>query len=177
MHIRSDLPVDLAPFPDDVAELYRMGYEVRLNAGEALYLPGSWFHEVQSEGEEGHMAVNFWFKAPENIDQLTASWARSYRKSGRSKSDATTAGTASASAAAAAAAAAEYDPPTTAPSPTPARQSSKAKRRTQSPSSTSRPGRSKGKSGRKGDKRIDGLEHLFGPIEERVDVNAHGSEL
>ena len=40
-----------------------------LNAGDALYLPASWFHEVRSFGqEEGHLALNYWFHPPDNIE-------------------------------------------------------------------------------------------------------------
>jgi hypothetical protein len=53
---------------------------VELNAGDALYLPAGWFHEVESismekasvserdeENENGHLAVNFWFHPPDNL--------------------------------------------------------------------------------------------------------------
>ena len=41
---------------------------VILNAGEMLYLPAGWFHEVQSVGAPplGHMAMNYWFHPPDN---------------------------------------------------------------------------------------------------------------
>ncbi|CAI5733873.1 unnamed protein product [Hyaloperonospora brassicae] len=43
-----------------------------LEAGEILYLPASWFHEVESFGSaqgNGHLALNYWFHPP---DQLSA---------------------------------------------------------------------------------------------------------
>jgi mannose-6-phosphate isomerase-like protein (cupin superfamily) len=47
--------------------------EVELKAGEMLYLPASWFHEVESFGEEDgvhglHMALNYWLHPPATHD-------------------------------------------------------------------------------------------------------------
>ena len=42
--------------------------EVTIEAGEMLWLPAGWFHEVTSmsvEGEAGHMAFNYWFHPPD----------------------------------------------------------------------------------------------------------------
>ncbi|CAL1697477.1 unnamed protein product [Somion occarium] len=42
-------------------------YIVELNAGEMLYLPASWWHEVTSSSGNGngiHMAFNYWFYPP-----------------------------------------------------------------------------------------------------------------
>ena len=42
--------------------------EVELQAGDVLYLPAGWFHEVLSETTEdntGHMAFNYWFHPPD----------------------------------------------------------------------------------------------------------------
>lgn len=40
---------------------------VTLNAGQMLYLPAGWFHEVRSVGAPplGHMAMNYWFHPPD----------------------------------------------------------------------------------------------------------------
>jgi len=42
--------------------------EVTLHAGESLYLPAGWFHEVRSFSDDGasatHLAVSMWFHAP-----------------------------------------------------------------------------------------------------------------
>ena len=41
--------------------------EVEVLAGDALYLPSSWFHEVissSSEDSEFHLAINHWFYPP-----------------------------------------------------------------------------------------------------------------
>lgn len=42
-----------------------------LSAGEMLYLPAGWFHEVTSFGgpeSKGHLAVNYWFHPPDQLD-------------------------------------------------------------------------------------------------------------
>jgi ribosomal protein L16 Arg81 hydroxylase len=54
---------------------------VTLNAGEMLYLPAGWFHEVRSVGAppEGHMAVNFWFHPPDS-DRFDAPYADDFWK-------------------------------------------------------------------------------------------------
>ena len=44
--------------------------EVTVEAGQALYLPASWFHEVTSVGSGDpcmHIAVNYWFHPPDHI--------------------------------------------------------------------------------------------------------------
>lgn len=43
------------------------GFEVDLVAGEMLFLPCGWFHEVTSlsTGQEGHLAFNYWFWPPD----------------------------------------------------------------------------------------------------------------
>jgi hypothetical protein len=39
-------------------------FEVTVNAGQTLYLPAGWFHEVTSFGsKDGHMALNYWWVA------------------------------------------------------------------------------------------------------------------
>ncbi|GLC45639.1 hypothetical protein PLESTB_001789000 [Pleodorina starrii] len=47
--------------------------EVTVQAGEMLYLPAGWFHEVTSYGsaggpDGGHLAFNYWFHPPDNLD-------------------------------------------------------------------------------------------------------------
>jgi len=50
--------------------------EVEVRAGESLYLPAGWFHEVISQSDEqeprctegGHMAFNFWMHPPDCKD-------------------------------------------------------------------------------------------------------------
>ena len=44
-----------------------------VNAGEMLYLPASWFHEVTSFGgknQNGHLAFNYWFHPPDSLDSF-----------------------------------------------------------------------------------------------------------
>lgn len=38
---------------------------VTIKAGQMLYIPCGWFHEVKSKGEEGHIALNYWFHPPD----------------------------------------------------------------------------------------------------------------
>ena len=45
--------------------------ECELQAGQMLYLPCGWFHEVRSYGNSkdgGHLALNYWFHPPDNLD-------------------------------------------------------------------------------------------------------------
>jgi hypothetical protein len=58
--------------------------EVMLEAGQMLYVPASWFHEVTSFGcgtGSMHAAVNFWFHPPDRLgataDSQQAASARS----------------------------------------------------------------------------------------------------
>lgn len=49
--------------------------EVVLRAGEMLYLPASWFHEVTSSSGAAaapHAAVNYWFHPPDALVATTA---------------------------------------------------------------------------------------------------------
>ncbi|CAK4086168.1 unnamed protein product [Aphanomyces euteiches] len=41
-----------------------------VNVGEMLYLPASWFHEVISFGEDGHLALNYWYHPPDAADNF-----------------------------------------------------------------------------------------------------------
>ena len=50
-------------------------------AGEMLYLPTGWFHEVTSfteRGGNGHLAVNYWFHPPDNMNPSTAGFLTPY---------------------------------------------------------------------------------------------------
>ena len=52
-------------------------YVVELSAGEMLYLPASWWHEVTSTSAGGakddvHMAFNYWFYPPDALDRFEA---------------------------------------------------------------------------------------------------------
>ncbi|KAK9821569.1 hypothetical protein WJX81_005489 [Elliptochloris bilobata] len=54
--------------------------EVDLRAGEALYLPAGWFHEVTSFSIDAapHMALNYWFHPPDNVDPGPQGFAAPY---------------------------------------------------------------------------------------------------
>lgn len=60
--------------------------------GQALYLPASWFHEVQSfGGEGGHLAMNYWFHPPDadnNFEKpyTTDFWPKDFEQRFASKS-------------------------------------------------------------------------------------------
>ena len=56
--------------------------EVVLNAGDMLYLPAGWFHEVISETtaeNNGHMAFNYWFHPPDG-DSVTTPYSSPFWK-------------------------------------------------------------------------------------------------
>lgn len=62
--------------PDDFPDLKNTStpYVVELSAGEMLYLPASWWHEVTSssagDGEDAvHMAFNYWFYPPNQFQK------------------------------------------------------------------------------------------------------------
>ena len=43
---------------------FRRALECMVRAGEMLYLPSAWWHEVTSEGDAGRsLSLNFWFRA------------------------------------------------------------------------------------------------------------------
>lgn len=74
LHNHLGIPTTAIPPPkvsiEDFPGLKRatMPYVVELNAGEMLYLPASWWHEVTStsstDGDGIHMAFNYWFYPP-----------------------------------------------------------------------------------------------------------------
>ena len=58
------------------------GLECELNAGEQLYLPCGWFHEVRSYGDSeqgGHLALNYWFHPPDNLNPSLQAMQSPYR--------------------------------------------------------------------------------------------------
>ncbi|OBZ74962.1 JmjC domain-containing protein 4 [Grifola frondosa] len=61
---------------DDFPALLKAGtpYVVELHAGEMLYLPTSWWHEVTSSSgaEDVHMAFNYWFYPPDALETFDA---------------------------------------------------------------------------------------------------------
>jgi len=54
--------------------------EFELCAGESLYLPAGWFHEVTSLNDGGaeHMALNYWLHPPTNLKPGAAGFERPY---------------------------------------------------------------------------------------------------
>ncbi|KAL6307314.1 cupin-like domain-containing protein [Sparassis latifolia] len=57
-------------------------YIVELSAGEMLYLPASWWHEVtsssvltRSDGSAVHMAFNYWFYPPDALESFEQPYA------------------------------------------------------------------------------------------------------
>ncbi|KAG0189487.1 JmjC domain-containing protein 7 [Apophysomyces sp. BC1034] len=57
------IPVD--PLHPDLERFPRFAHAhpivVTVNEGEMLYLPALWFHQVLQQGEEGVIAVNYWY--------------------------------------------------------------------------------------------------------------------
>ena len=58
-------------FPNYYVNALKTKIEVTVSAGEMLYIPAGWFHEVKSKSSEnpskdlpGHMAFNYWFHPP-----------------------------------------------------------------------------------------------------------------
>jgi Cupin-like domain len=75
------LQIDLALAAATIAQRYPdfpgldAAHEVTLTAGQMLYLPAGWFHEVTSSSgssDAAHVAVNFWFHPPDNLDPGSA---------------------------------------------------------------------------------------------------------
>jgi hypothetical protein len=68
--------------------------EMWLEAGQMLYLPAGWFHEVTScdtktdaqqtqqphtqQGRGGHLAFNYWFHPPDNLDSTKQGFSQPY---------------------------------------------------------------------------------------------------
>ncbi|KAA6419505.1 MAG: hypothetical protein FRX49_10603 [Trebouxia sp. A1-2] len=80
--------VDLAQAERDIWSQFPLfpakdrGLECELKAGEMLYMPCGWFHEVRSYGnskEGGHFALNYWFHPPDNLDTSLKGMQNPYR--------------------------------------------------------------------------------------------------
>ena len=53
-------------------------YVTHLAAGEMLYLPASWWHEVSSQSSTAgdvHMALNYWFHPPNDLKKMATPYA------------------------------------------------------------------------------------------------------
>ncbi|EJF58902.1 Clavaminate synthase-like protein [Dichomitus squalens LYAD-421 SS1] len=90
LHRYLDIPTTAAIPPDFSASTFpalqkaAAPYVVELSAGEMLYLPASWWHEVTStsappsaghghnSGADVHMAFNYWFYPPDALDHFEA---------------------------------------------------------------------------------------------------------
>ncbi|GIL42144.1 hypothetical protein Vafri_210, partial [Volvox africanus] len=64
----AQLAAEFPRFPGRSAAL-----EVVVEAGDVLFLPAGWFHEVTSYGSAGgknggHLAFNYWYHPPDNLD-------------------------------------------------------------------------------------------------------------
>ncbi|RDX43373.1 Clavaminate synthase-like protein [Lentinus brumalis] len=72
----ASLPPDFSPHDFPGLRKATAPYVVELSAGEMLYLPASWWHEVTStspdDAKEGdvHMAFNYWFYPPDALDDF-----------------------------------------------------------------------------------------------------------
>ena len=82
---RSDADLQ-ADFPLYV-EAKSRAIHITLKAGQMLYLPAGWFHEVHSQGSAesgGHLAFNYWFHPPDNHDYAkpytSDFWARDFEE-------------------------------------------------------------------------------------------------
>ncbi|KAG8962872.1 hypothetical protein FRC05_005080 [Tulasnella sp. 425] len=82
LHSHLNLPTTTAPPSSNpstsafISSLKSAGspFIVNLKAGEMLYLPASWWHEVTSSSSSPsdiHMAFNYWFRPPNAPDKLT----------------------------------------------------------------------------------------------------------
>ncbi|KAL0039653.1 hypothetical protein WJX77_004437 [Trebouxia sp. C0004] len=80
--------VDLAQAEWDICTQFPLfpakhrGLECELKAGEMLFMPCGWFHEVRSYGiseQGGHLALNYWFHPPDNLDTTLEGMQNPYR--------------------------------------------------------------------------------------------------
>lgn len=60
------------------SEAMKHAVTVVLKEGEMLYIPCGWFHEVRSQGSEGHMAFNYWFHPPDKLDRYEQPYSSSF---------------------------------------------------------------------------------------------------
>jgi len=57
--------------------------KIELHAGESLFLPAGWFHEVTSlnDGGRAHLALNYWLQPPTNLQRGSAGFEQPYMSS------------------------------------------------------------------------------------------------
>ena len=75
---------DLSAFPRFKRAYETKRAETTVRAGEILYLPAGWFHEVTSFDDEaeaggGHLALNYWFHPPAKSEAAGDGGEREYR--------------------------------------------------------------------------------------------------
>ena len=81
MHLGNAASVDL-DFLITTIQAKCRSLECELKAGEMLYMPCGWFHEVRSYSnskEGGHLALNYWFHPPDNLDISVQGMQNPYR--------------------------------------------------------------------------------------------------
>ena len=88
-HARGGLADDDTSSPPNFSELSTASLPasiprltVRLSAPSLLYLPAGWFHEVFSEssGSGGHLALNYWLRPPDVLQQRDGEKDREEKK-------------------------------------------------------------------------------------------------
>jgi len=78
---RVDLRKDFKDILSDYPKFPKSHTTCTVHAGQTLYLPAGWFHEVTSMGtgkNGGHMALNYWFHPPDNLAGGTDGFLRPY---------------------------------------------------------------------------------------------------
>ena len=79
LHLSTNTTIQCLVSPQGVHK----ALECELEAGQMLYLPCGWFHEVRSYGssqEGGHLALNYWFHPPDQADPKAGSILEPYRQ-------------------------------------------------------------------------------------------------
>lgn len=76
------MPPMLPTHPAARAQGRAAAVECTVEAGQALYLPAGWFHEVTSYATQEsriHLALNFWYHPPDNLKTAEAALQQPYR--------------------------------------------------------------------------------------------------
>eukprot|EP00890_Picochlorum_soloecismus_P005308 jgi/Picsp_1/5779/NSC_03138-R1_ion channel len=79
---RVDLKKDFKDILSDFPKFPKSCITCTVHAGQTLYLPAGWFHEVTSMSTgkgDGHMALNYWFHPPDNLAGGKDGFLRPYR--------------------------------------------------------------------------------------------------
>ena len=84
----SNMNSDIHGSAESISSDQPRSYQVTLTAGQMLFIPAGWFHEVRSTGggDSGHLALNYWFHPPDGSDfnkpYLSDFWPNDWRKRG-----------------------------------------------------------------------------------------------